>query len=260
MIKIILFLLLIIFIIILIFLKVNKNNKIEKIYVINLKRRKERLEIFKKNYNLSQKLNIIEAIDGNDLDLKQLQNEKIINNITINQLNKERNYHYELTHKGSLGCYLSHYKIWKITLENNDNIILIYEDDSIFTSITLEEINNRIKKLPEDWDIYLLINPDFCYAKININNEIYKVKRFFLTNAYIINKKAIEKIFNSNTLFPIVQQLDSYLSELAIDFNLNIYIHNKNYKFYNQNNNYKSDIQEESLLILSYDRYKYKNI
>jgi len=251
----------IIVILICFFLFINKKTLINKIYLINLKRRNDRLNFIKNNYNLSKPLIIIEAVDANLLNLEKLKEENIINDITIYQLNKEREHHYELTHKGSLGCYLSHYNIWKQFKETKDNNILIFEDDTIFENISINDINKRLLKLPKDWDIYLLSNPLFCYNRINLKNiykDLYKVKRFFLLNSYIINKKAIYKIFNSNTLFPITQQLDSYLSELAIDYNLNIYIHNEKYKFYNQSINYGTDIQEPSKNILSYNRYKLK--
>jgi len=236
-------------------------NKIAKIFLINLKRRKDRLDFFKKYYNLELPITIIDAVDGNNLNLEQLLKDNIINNYTLDVIKTPRKYHYELTHEGSIGCYLSHYNIWKSLIDNYDKnkIFLIFEDDSIITNITLNEINYRLSLLPLNWDIYILSNPDLCYLKKKINNNLFKVKRFFLTNAYIINIKAIKKIFNTNTFFPIVQQIDSYLSELALDFNLNIYVHNKTFNYYEQSTTFDSDIQENNLNTeLSYDRYRYK--
>ena len=234
----------------------NKKNNIDDIYLINLKKRKDRLEYIKRKYNLEQKLIIYEAINGELLNLDELQANKMINETTLNQLNKQREYHYELTHKGSIGCYLTHFNIWK---ENKKDIILIFEDDTEFNNINIEEINNRINKLPNDWDIYLLSDPDFCYSKIDLSHvykDLYQVKRFFLLNAYLINKRAIQKIIKSNTIYPIIQQLDSYLSELTINFKLNIYVHNKSYKYYDQNKRFTSDIQIDTSKELSYKRLK----
>jgi len=236
-------------------------NKIAKIFLINLKRRKDRLDFFKKYYNLDLPLTIIEAVDGNTLDLEQLLKDNIINDYTLDVIKKPRKYHYELTHEGSIGCYLSHYNIWKSLIDNykQNKIFLIFEDDSIITNISLNEINYRLSSLPPNWDIYIMSDPDLCYLKKKINKNLYKVNRFFLTNAYIINIKAIKKIFNTNTFFPIVQQFDSYLSELCLDFNLNVYVHNKTFNFYKQSITFNSDIQESNLIAeLAYDRYKYK--
>lgn len=219
-------------------------NKINKIFLINLKRRQDRLIFFKNQYNLKLPLNIIEAVDGREINLQQLLEDNIIDDYTIDTIKKPRKYHYELTHEGSIGCYLSHYNIWNTLLTDENMNYLIFEDDSVFTNITLNEINYRLSLLPKDWDIYLLVNPDYCYDKIEFTKNLYKVNRFFLTSAYIINTKGIKKIFNTHTIFPIKQQIDSYLSELAIDFNLNIYIHDKKYNYYTQSQNFISDIQE----------------
>ena len=237
-------------------------NKINKVFLINLKKRKDRLDFFKLNYNLDLPLTIIEAVDGKTLNLQQLLKDNIINDYTIEAISKPRKHHYELTHEGSIGCYLSHYYLWN-SLNDNDNknkTFLIFEDDSVVISkITLHEINYRISLLPSNWDIYLLSDPKLCYLKTHYNNHLYKVQRFFLTNAYLINSKAINKIFKTNTILPIIQQIDSYLSELAIDFNLNIYIHDNNFNFYNQSTIFNSDIQDtKTTTELSYERYKYK--
>jgi GR25 family glycosyltransferase involved in LPS biosynthesis len=240
------------------------SNKINKVFLINLKRRTDRLAFFKENYNLKLPLTIIEAVDGKTLNMQELLNNNFVNNYTLDIIKKPRQYHYELTHEGSIGCYLSHYNIWKTLIKDKNENYLIFEDDSVFTTITVNEINYRLSLLPKDWDIYLLINPEYCYEKKALSNSLFVVKRFFLTSAYIINTKGIKKIFNTQTLFPIKQQIDSYLSELAIDFNLNIYVHNKKYKYYMQSQNFVSDIQEldsnpnNEILdnSLSYDRCK----
>jgi len=226
----------------------NNKNKINKDFVINLPTRKERLELFKNNYNLNIPLTVTNAVNGYNLDIEQLYKNGILGIHGLNSINKnknkERKYHYELTNKGSIGCYLSHYNIW-ITYKDF-HICLIFEDDTIFNDISLNEIYYRISLLPKDWDIYLLSDPLYCYDFIDYEKNLLKVKRFFLTNAYVIKKEGIEKILNTNTIFPIQQQIDSYLSELAMDFNLNIYIHNHKYKCYKQNMIFGSDIQFEN--------------
>lgn len=233
------------------------SNKISKVILINLKRRKDRLDFFKHQYNLEIPLTISEASDGKLLDLQQLLKDNIINNESLLSIKNPRKHHYELTQEGSIGCYLSHYNIWKSLISNkNNHNYLIFEDDSIFTTINLNEINYRLSILPKNWDIYLMIHPKYCYNKIDLSatyKNLYMVKRFFLTSAYIININGIKKIFNTQTIFPIKQQIDSYLSELAMDYNLNIYVHDK-YNYYNQAYNFSSDIQDTNATTLSYKR------
>lgn len=233
-----------------------KKYNIQKIFVINLNRRKDRLKHFKSRYNFDIKLNRIEAVDGRDLNIDELFKNNTIGEYGYNSLKKYRNFHHELTHNGSVGCYLSHYNIWKSIYDKDKNRnYIIFEDDTILNDMTLDDISKRIKKLPDDWDIYLLSSPHFVYEKEFIGKNLYKGKRFFLMNAYVINKKGIEKIFNTNTIFPINQQIDSYLSELATDRNLNIYVHDESFPYLEQSQQFNTDIQESTIHNLTYDRY-----
>ncbi len=45
-----------------------------------------------------------------------------------------------------------------------DNFI-IFEDDNEFNEISINEINYRISLLPNNWDIYLLSNHNYCYSR-----------------------------------------------------------------------------------------------
>ena len=249
----ILLMIIIIAIIIKYYSEYNYKNKISKIFVINLKTRPERLSFFNSKYNLNIPYEVFYAINGTTLNLQKLIENNIIGEKGLKSINnKKRSSHYELTNLNAIGCLLSHYYLWKQILNIKGDNFIIFEDDTSFNKITINEINYRISSIPNDWDIYLLSDYEACYSKIKINKNIFKVNRFFLTNAYIINKKAINKILNLNNIFPINQQFDGYLSELAQDFNLNIYIHN-NYECYNQSNDFITDIQDNSGE-LNYDR------
>jgi len=224
----------------------NYKNKVSKVFVINLKKRFERLSFFNSKYNLNIPFEVFYAIDGSTLNLKKLIENNIIGDVGITSIkNKKRKCHFELTNINAIGCLLSHYYLWKQIIKLNKDNFIIFEDDTIFNEITLKEINYRISTIPNDWDIYLLSNNKSCYSKIKINKNIFKVNRFFLTNAYVINKKGINKIFKLNNIFPINQQIDSYLSELAQNYNLNIYIHD-NYDYYKQSQDFITDIQDNS--------------
>jgi len=238
----------------------NKNHKkkynIKKIFVINLDRRKDRLNHFKSRYNFNINFNRIKAVDGKDLNIDEIFKNNTIGEYGYKSLKNYRKFHHELTNNGSVGCYLSHYNIWKNISEKNKNRnYIIFEDDAILNNITLDDVSKRLKKLPNDWDIYLLSNSKFCYVKEFIGSRIYKVKRFFLTSSYVINKKCVKKIFNTNTIFPINQQIDSYLSELATNYNLNIYVHDESFPYFEQSQQFSTDIQESTIHELSYDGY-----
>ena len=236
------------------------NDNINEIYVINLKKRPERLELFKKNYKLIHNYKIIDAINGNELD------KEYINTIVGTEAKKTlhdfykyniiRKYHYELSSYGAVGCYLTHINVWNEIIKSNKQNALIFEDDAKVSNINYFDLNKRLRLLPNDWDIYLLINPDYCYKKIKVENKrhLYKVKRFFLLHAYIININACKKIINNGSLFPINQQIDHHLSELALINKLNIYVHEK-LSYYNTISQ-KTDIQINTAPVLSYERFE----
>jgi len=236
----------------------NQINEINEIYVINLKKRPERLKEFNNNYKLNRDYKLIEAIDGNNInDIDKIigdEGKRSLDNYYI--YNIKRRFHYELSSYGAIGCYLSHVNLWKEIIKNNYKNVIIFEDDVNVSNIQYNYLIKRINLLPDDWDIYLLINPDYCYEKVKVENKrnLYKVKRFFLLHAYIINMNACKKIIESNTLFPINQQIDHHLSELSLINKLNIYIHDE-ISYYNTISQH-SDIQINTADNLSYERFE----
>ena len=95
-------------------------------YVINLKRRPDRLELFKKNCPLdNSKINRFEAVDG-----------KLSTSIPDN---------FKSLSKGEVGCFLSHKLLWEKTLKQKDSdYSIIFEDDAIFTENFQEDFNDII--------------------------------------------------------------------------------------------------------------------
>ena len=121
-----------------------KLNGVDKIYVINLKRRPDRLQEFKneikKNTTLDYDNDItyFEAIDGKFLKLT----DKFL------KLFRNNDFNY---HPGVLGCFLSHYKIYEeIVNSKNINRVLIFEDDVTFKTKSFVKDWNNLYKLSEE--------------------------------------------------------------------------------------------------------------
>ena len=201
-------------------MKTNKNIY-DRIYLINLKRRPDRLNNFLKHYKESdmKNLNVIkfDAIDGSDLDVSKCPLSELAR-AELQQLESTgfRTKHYQLT-KGAIGCYLSHVKIWENILKNESQIALIFEDDAQVPKDLNKRIHAEMKNIPNDWDIVLF---GYICKKCMKYDNYNEVERFMLTHCYIIKKSSIAKIMNTNTLFPITQQIDSLMSELSSLINI----------------------------------------
>lgn len=198
-----------------------KNNIYQKIYLINLKRRPDRLNNFLKNYKESDMKNYnvvkFDAIDGSNLDVMKCPLSELAR-AELQQLEFTgfRTKHYQLT-KGAIGCYLSHVKIWENILKNESEVALIFEDDAQIPADLNKRIHEEMHNIPNDWDIVLF---GYICKKCMKYDNYNEVERFMLTHCYIIKKQSIVKIMNTNTLFPITQQIDALMSELSSLINI----------------------------------------
>jgi GR25 family glycosyltransferase involved in LPS biosynthesis len=220
-----------------------------KSYIINL-------EKYKNKYNLClnklNKINIYpERFNAIYIDDENSDYIKSITYPSVQYTIKNGRYaHNNIGSKGAIGCYLSHITLWKMLLESNEDIFLIFEDDIDINKNIINFNNNLNKDLnninKEDWDIIFLGYYDFnnifnssydknnkCYKKINYN--------IYGTHSYIINKNGAQKLLKN--AFPIIDQIDSYISYMSITRNVNAYKLNNKYFF--QNSIINSTIQTD---------------
>jgi|UniRef100_A0A6C0BPW7 GR25 family glycosyltransferase involved in LPS biosynthesis len=199
----------------------SEKNVFKHIYLINLKRRPDRFDEFMVVYNntdfKNNSLTRVNAIDGGKLDIKSIPLTNIAK-LELKQLETTgfRYKHYQLT-RGAIGCYLSHVKIWEKIVKENQDKALIFEDDARPPPNIVYSINKIMMDIPNDWDIILL--GKHCHD-CEDHGSYLKIKRFILLHSYIISKRGVEKIIGTNSLFPISQQLDAYLSEISSMINI----------------------------------------
>jgi GR25 family glycosyltransferase involved in LPS biosynthesis len=211
-----------------------------KLYLINLEHRKDRFDI---TNNLLNNYDFINVIRYSAINGKNISKDKLIEIIEPSAmksiLDNYRKDHHELSY-GAVGCYLSHINIWQKKKADNLDYIIIFEDDAkpSFSFTELQEIIEN--NVPNDWDIILFGG---IYNKTNnINDNITKIYTFYEMHAYIINKKGAIKLLSQ--AFPITKQLDSWLSDLAINNYVNIYGITKN-KWGQNSQISNTDIQTE---------------
>jgi GR25 family glycosyltransferase involved in LPS biosynthesis len=110
------------------------------IKVITLKRTPERMEEFcRKNIHIEYE--VVNAVDGVTLDFKSIDMRSFFS----------ENLSY--TH-GAYGCALSHIQLWIECIENNEQIT-ICEDDAILHKRFKYLRDEKLRELPENWDICL---------------------------------------------------------------------------------------------------------
>lgn len=187
------------------------NENIKCRYVINLKHRTDRYEEFKKRCEKLFDYTLIERFDA-------------IHGITVDQDKLEYSFLKRKKNKGELGCFLSHYNIWKKIVENtelkNDDIVLIFEDDVFFNerffSRNFKEAILDFKKISEESKLLYIggrFKQNFTLGlqqmkhnwKIIENNRLKeRVFNMYIddvvfdrtTHAYIITKKGAEVLYN----------------------------------------------------------------
>ena len=184
-------------------------------YVINLKKRPDRLERFQNeigNQLTDINIEVIEAVDGSTLDLTD---PNLIND--INEWNK----HLPLkTLKGIVGCCLSHLKCYDIISKRDDKYAIIFEDDCWFRSEQhKEKANEFIKQLviPEKFGIIFLNKWDSgVHTKKNIDKDLNIITGVPTTEAFIINKDYAKILYDEN--IHDIGAIDTHMGKLIYKY------------------------------------------
>lgn len=191
---------------------------LSNVYVINMKQRTDRYNSFLTKYKAAGlktgALKKFEAVVGKDLDL---------DDVPLTDLAREelkdlydhgyRTKHYQLT-EGAIGCYLSHVGLWDRIYDNNEPLALIFEDDAAIPpnfKPLLDQAMYKMEQADPQWDVFVL--DVLCRDCLPYYEDIIKVKKFYLLHAYIIRRRAIQKLKDADALFPIEQQIDWVLSK-----------------------------------------------
>ena len=180
----------------------NINLFFDKIYLINLKRRPDRLiESTKELVNNGIEFEVFEAIDGNP---------------GIKNISKSLE-----SRPGHVGCILSHVAIIKKAKELNLKSILILEDDIEFYNNFKQKFNTAIENLPEDWDMFYLSGNTSSDKLKNINDVIFRCFGTLTTHAYAIKNTLFNEIIEGQS--KLNHPVDVYYNNV-IHPNRNCYI------------------------------------
>lgn len=125
-------------------------------YVISLTNDRDRYTYIQNiKSTILPELNILQAIDG-----------KTIKRDFLNFLYSKKALTTKITHvysRGTIGCYLSHVKMWTTIRNNKLQDTVILEDDFSVTTDFKEKISLILNELPDTYDVCYLFYHPFTY-------------------------------------------------------------------------------------------------
>lgn len=195
----------------------NYHEIFDKIYYVNLLADADKNEYFLKEIQKTELAGLcerFEAVDGRKIKIEDIGSDIITESARASIISqKQRVYGISLTY-GSLGCALSHKKIWEECSQGNKPY-LIFEDDIIVRP----SFNNQFPKIIDKLQVlnfdlfYLAYNNIPGLRKTTIDAVITKPAGLITgTYGYIVSPKGAQKLLN---IFPINKQIDSSISDNA---------------------------------------------
>lgn len=183
-------------------------------FVINLDKRKDRWQKFSNQPALHEFSNLqrFSGVDGSKIDV--FSDDRVSLHTKQNIMKKYRRSHYEINTPGAIGASLSHITLWQNFLKSDAEYLVVFEDDTIVDSLSLEYIDALIPMLPPSWDMWLLghHNWSFSSSPITTHNKKgwHRVREFTGAHAYILSRKGAQIL--CDTPFPIETHIEFYIS------------------------------------------------
>ena len=176
--------------------------KIKQIYVINLKRRKDKLKRMMKRLNEIDpdeniNIDIFRAVDGKNINEEYLENKnmKILSDWVDPFKNTKINC-------GEIGCAESHYRVWELIVKNNYNHALILEDDACFSDNFINKVDEI--ELPNNTDIVYFGRKKFVDKEKKFNSKLIKPEFSYWLVGYYLTYSGALKLVQSNFMQNII--------------------------------------------------------
>ncbi|KRX49218.1 Cullin-1 [Trichinella murrelli] len=185
----------------------------DELYLINLLRRPDRrLRMLACFAVLGLEVRLVEAVDGRMLEPADL------NAIGVKQMPDYQDpYHKRPMTLGEVGCFLSHYNVWRDMLDRGYRRVVIFEDDLRFTRSFRRQVGVVMAELDAnvpDWDLVYLgrkrLNPDQDGPLVENCSFVSHVGYSYWTLAYALSRSGAEKLVKAEPLKQLVP-VDEYL-------------------------------------------------
>ena len=187
-------------------------NIFERVYVINLSRRKERLNAFFKRIPADWPFKLPEQYTAIDGGLASPPG-------------------WWKGGNGAWGCYKAHLRILEDCLSNEIHSVLILEDDAVLVEGFVEKVHAFWKHLPKDWEMVYLggqhIQENLGLPR-KINEWVYHPFNVNRCHCYgFRGRKMIEKAYkhlNNFSDWKVAHHVDHYLGELHKKMETGLYV------------------------------------
>ncbi|XP_077382436.1 procollagen galactosyltransferase 1 [Festucalex cinctus] len=175
----------------------------DEVFMINLHRRIDRRErMLRALYEQEIDCKITEAVDGKALNMSDVQA------MGIHMLPGYSDpYHGRPLTKGELGCFLSHYNIWKEVVERGLPTSLVIEDDlrfEIFFKRRLMYLMSEIEEQGLDWDLIYIgrkrMQVDHSEKAVPNVHNLVEADYSYWTLGYMISLQGAEKLLRAEPL------------------------------------------------------------
>jgi len=212
----------------------------DKVLVVTVPRFKDRQE------KVKQRLEGISFEFFYGADKNELTEEFISNNYRYDKKNTlSPGYYFKLLNTGEIACAFSHRMVYQAMVDNNWQKVLVLEDDVVPDYNQLGLLDDCLKELPPDWELFYLgylKNDKLTFGK-RIKNAIYLLmsalglskipagmiknglpKKFSAhlwragfhdcTHTYAVSKSAARKLLAAQT--PVHYRADNLLTALVL--------------------------------------------
>nr|XP_021524855.1 LOW QUALITY PROTEIN: procollagen galactosyltransferase 1 [Aotus nancymaae] len=175
----------------------------DEVFMINLRRRQDRRErMLRALQEQGIECRLVEAVDGKAMNTSQVEA------LGIQMLPGYQDpYHGRPLTKGELGCFLSHYNIWKEVVDRGLEKSLVFEDDlrfEIFFKRRLMNLMRDVEREDLDWDlIYVgrkrmqVEHPEKAVPRVR---NLVEADYSYWTLAYVISLQGARKLLDAKPL------------------------------------------------------------
>lgn len=123
---------------------------------------------------------------------------------------------------GEVGIWASNFIAWNNFLNTDNDIAILMEDDIIFKNNFFDDLMDKIKELPEDWDFFSFFVPadqrNAYDPSMSVSNNISSIYQDWSMLCYLISRGGAEKLIKS-CQSPVRLPLDWHIYRQRQKFN-----------------------------------------